>query len=89
MLDVLRVATQLGIYPCIATLLRIFALPVTSVAAERSFSALKCLKNYLRSRMDEQRLNGLAHMYVNRDIKLNHDDVFDEFAKENRRLKFY
>ena len=34
--------------------------------------------------MNEQRLNGLAHMYVNRDIKLNHDDFIDEFAKGNR-----
>ncbi|KAI0214599.1 hypothetical protein LSAT2_000286, partial [Lamellibrachia satsuma] len=69
-------------YPCIATLLRIFAtLPVTSAAADRSFSALKYLKNYLRSTMNEQRLNAFAHVYVNIDIKLNHDAVTGEFAK--------
>ena len=55
---------------------------------ERSFSALKYNKNYLRSTMGEQRLNGLAHMYINRDIDIDYDLVIDEFGRNNRRLKF-
>ena len=74
-INALKVATQLGTYPCIATLLGIFVtLPVTSAATNRSFSALKYPNKYMRSTMNEQRINGLAHMNVNRDIKLNHDD---------------
>ena len=46
----------------------IVTLPVTTATGERSFSALKYLKNCLRSKMGEERLNGLAHrpMCINR-----------------------
>ena len=48
---------------------KIFAtLPVSSATAERSFSALKYLKSYLRSTMSEDRLNGLALAYIHRDL---------------------
>ena len=88
-LNALTVAEELGTFPNIAILLRIFAtLPVTTATSERSFSALKFLKNYLRSTMIQDRLNGLALLYVHRDIELNYDDVIDEFAKSNRRLDF-
>jgi len=87
--EALRVAAVLGTYPSISILLRIFAiLPVTTATGERSFSALKYIKNYLRSTMGEERLNGLAHMYINRDISLNYEKVIDEFGKFNRRLSF-
>lgn len=44
--------------PDIQRLLKIFlTLPVTSASAERSFRALKYVKNYLRSSMKEDRLN--------------------------------
>ena len=82
-------ALELGTYPALATMLQIFAtIPVTTATGERSFSALKYIKNYLRSTMGEERLNGLAHMYINRDIELDYDSVIDEFGRENRRLKF-
>ncbi len=61
---------------------------MTTVTGERSFSALKYIMNYLRSTMGEERLNGLAHMYINRDISLNYETVIDEFGKFNRRLSF-
>jgi hypothetical protein len=52
-------------------MLRIFAtLPVTTATGGKNFSALKYMKNYLRSTMSEDRLNGLAHLYINRGIEL-------------------
>jgi hypothetical protein len=70
-------------------MLRIFAtLPVTTATGERSFSALKYLKNYLSSTMCEDRLNGLSQMYINRDIKLEYGKVIEEFSRFNRRLSF-
>jgi len=48
----------------------------------------KYIKNYLRSTMSDSRLNGLALLYVHRDIPLNYDSVIDDFAKGNRRLEF-
>jgi len=35
---------------------------------ERSFSALKFIKNYFRSTMADERLNGLALLFVHPDI---------------------
>jgi hypothetical protein len=66
-----KVAVGLATYPTISAMLQIFAtLPVTTATGGKSFSALKYLKNYLRSTMTEDRLNGLAHLYINRDIEL-------------------
>ena len=87
--DALRIATALGTYPVITTLLCIFAtIPVTNATDERSFSALKYIKHYLRSTMGETRLNGLAHLYIIRDIVLKYDEVINKFGKENHRLIF-
>ena len=38
--------------------------------------------------MSDTRLNGLAHLYINRDKALNYDAVVDEFGKKNRRVQF-
>lgn len=88
-LDALLSATKLGTYPIMCIMLRILAtVPVTTATGERSFSALKLIKTYSRSTMGEERLNGLAHMYINQDIKLNYDAVIDQFGQKNRRLTF-
>ena len=43
--EALRVAAELGTYPAVSVLLRIFAtLPVTTATRERSFGALKYQK---------------------------------------------
>ena len=44
--------------------------------------------NYLRSTMCEDRLNGLAHLYINRDVDVDYRGVIEEFARFNRRLSF-
>ena len=60
-------------------------LPVTSVVCERS------IKNDLRSTMTSDRLNGLALMYVHRNLtkQLDLDEIVDNFAREHpRRMEF-
>ena len=60
-------------------------LPVTSYEAERSFSAMKILKNRLRSTMVDERLNGLALMYIHLEA------VIDNFARclsKKRKVEF-
>jgi hypothetical protein len=53
--------------PIIKILLQLFAtLPVTSFTPERTFSALDHLKNFLRSPMSENRLDGLAMANINK-----------------------
>lgn len=42
--------------------------PASSCEAERSFSALRKLKTYLRSTMTQKRLNHVAVCYVHKEI---------------------
>ena len=89
MVKTLSLHDDLATYPAVSVLLRVFAtLPVTTATGERSFSALKYVKNTLRSTMSENRLNGLTMLFVHKDIKLDVDAVIDAFAKDNRRCDF-
>ena len=73
----------------IKIILRILrTLPITSCECERSISALRSLKNYKRSTMVEERLNGLALMQIHREIPPDFEKIIDKFADENTRLKF-
>jgi len=49
---------------------------------------LKYVKNYLRSMMNEDRLNGIVHMYINRDIALDYSKVMEEFSRCKRLMIF-
>ncbi|XP_078368450.1 52 kDa repressor of the inhibitor of the protein kinase-like [Oculina patagonica] len=67
----------------------LLTLPITTATAERSFSALRRLKTYLRSTMKEDRLSGLALMHIHKhDVSLNAEDIVDDFAASgNRRIE--
>ena len=60
-------------------------LPVTSCECKRSFSALRRLKNYNRSTMKNDRLNGLALMHVHKDIEPSVNEVLTKFAQQHPR----
>lgn len=79
-----------GIFVNIEVALRILAtLPVTSCECERSFSALRRLKNYNRSTMGGERLNGLALMHVHLEVKIDKEDIINRFsALGSRRIAF-
>jgi len=73
-----------NLQPNIKILLKIFAtLPVTSSTPERTFSALNRLKNYLRSTMSENRLNGLAMANINKKEQFDESEIITEFAKNS------
>ena len=61
---------------------------VTSAKCERSFSALKRIKTYLRSTMSDQRLTDLAILSIERDLSdnLDLDEVLDCFSEQYRRI---
>ncbi|PNF14161.1 hypothetical protein B7P43_G13483, partial [Cryptotermes secundus] len=72
----------------------VLTIPATSAADERSFSALKRLKNYLRNSQNQDRLSSLALMNIEKSFlnKLQSkpsflDEVIDLFAKKNRRIE--
>ncbi|KIH61204.1 dimerization domain protein, hAT family [Ancylostoma duodenale] len=76
-------------FPIVHTLLQILGtIPVSTATPERTFSSLKFLKNYLRSTMKEDRLTGLALLFVHRDIGVDVDDIIAEFITRNRRISF-
>jgi hypothetical protein len=43
-------------------------IPTTTCTAERSFSALRRLKSYLRSNMTQERLNHISVINIHRDV---------------------
>jgi len=80
------------IFPTIRFYLQILAtLPVSVASAERSFSTLRRVKTWLRSRMDEDRLTSLCLLNVHQNINVYEkiDDIIEIFSKQKkRRLEF-
>ncbi|XP_017474754.1 PREDICTED: uncharacterized protein LOC108365266 [Rhagoletis zephyria] len=77
-------------YPNVEIALRMFvSIPISNCSAERSFSVLKRVKNYLRSSLSENKLNALALLTIESDLFLSIDceDIIREFAAEKSRRK--
>ena len=67
-------------------------MPATNATSERSFSALRRIKSYLRTTMSQQRLNNLMVLFIHRDSldEINLEDVADEFiSAKDTRLKVF
>jgi hypothetical protein len=90
--EILQFVKTTDCYPNVSIAYRILlTIPVTVASAERSFSKLKLLKNYLRSTMLQERLNGLAICSIESDILdgINLDSVIEDFASRNARRRFF
>jgi len=86
--EILKFVMDADCYPNISVAYRILlTVPGTVASAERSFSKLKLLKNYLRSTMSQERLNGLAMCTIEKDIldSIDLNTVLDDFASRNAR----
>ena len=80
------------IFPNVDIVYRIFGtMAVTNCSAERSFSCLKRIKNYLRSTITEDRLNNLALLCIESDILLSLDfeDIITDFTNQKTRRKCF
>ena len=79
------------LFKCFSCLSNPLNYTVTVASAERSFSKLKLLKNYLRSTMSQERLNGLAMCTIDRDIldTIDLNTVLDDFASINARRTIF
>ena len=78
-------------YPTVSKALKIIAvLSSTSCSCKRSISSLRNLKDYTQSTMKSDRLNGLASIYIHRDIYINPSFVLKKFvlANLNSRANF-
>ena len=86
---------QLEFLPHFAKAVKILnIIPVTLCSSERSFSALRRLKTYLRSTMEQKRLSDLAILciereYGNKVLKGDMDKIIVKFAEKNNRSKYF
>ena len=90
--EILKFVMDADCYPNISVAYRILlTVPVTVASAERSFSKLKLLKNYLRSTMSQERLNGLAMCTIEKDIldTIDFDTILDDFESINAQKSIF
>ncbi|XP_065683372.1 uncharacterized protein LOC101239939 [Hydra vulgaris] len=80
------------IFPNVATALHIYlSLMITNCSDERSFSALKRIKNYLRSALGDDKLNSLTVMCTESDILRSCDfnEILSDFVERKcRKMNF-
>ena len=77
-------------FPEVCTAMLLFlTIPVTTASAERSFSKFKLVKNYLRSTIAQERLQGLALLSIEQGTacKLNLSKIIDRYAEMKARKK--
>ena len=95
MFQLLQDNDVLMMMPEFSKVLKIYAvLPISSCEAERSFSALKRLKTYLRSNMGQNRLSSLALMHIERNtvnsgLKEDMNVMIDTFARNKKRDSYF
>lgn len=87
LIDFLRENNQIqDLIPEVNKLLMLYlTIPVSTCTSERSFSALRRLKTYLRNSMKQETLNNAAIMHINKHEveKLNINEVADIFIKRS------
>lgn len=79
-------SSQKSFYSEVVRLARlIVVMPATNAVSERCFSAMRRLKTYLRSTMQQSRLNHimLLHIHKQKLDQLNLDDIANEFVRES------
>lgn len=77
------------IYPNMFKLLQVaLTLPISSSSCERSFSAMKRIKTWLRSSMLQNRFNNLAIINIEKEIskKIDKEDILDSFAEKHKYI---
>ena len=68
----------------------LLTIPVTVASAERNFSKLKLVKNYLRSTMSQERLNGLTMLSIEKEIidKHEYENIINTYATKKAQRMF-
>ncbi|XP_050065897.1 zinc finger MYM-type protein 1-like [Aphis gossypii] len=61
-------------------------LPINSATCERSFSAMRRLKTWMRTTMLQERFSNLGIINIEKDINIDRVSVLNDFAKSNRRI---
>ena len=91
-MEIFEFVKEMDSYPTVSIAYRIlFTMPVTVASAERSFSKLKLLRNYLRSMMSQERLNGLATLCIEKRLldEIDIDTIITDFASRTVRRNYF
>jgi hypothetical protein len=63
---------------------------IGSVKAERSFSCLKLLRNWLRTTMSNERLSEITVIKMSKDLTIDYDDLILQFSSLcKRKMDFF
>ena len=95
MLETMHENDPFDMFPEFSNVVHILAvIPATSSSAERSFSALRRLKTYLRSTMGQQRVSNIAiinieRAYANSVVNNDIDRIIDMFGRRNGRDSYF
>ncbi|XP_045206232.1 uncharacterized protein LOC123558418 [Mercenaria mercenaria] len=83
--------TNKTLYPDIFICLVVFiTMPVSTASAERQFSIMRRVKNYMRSTVSTERMSGLAMLHSYRTIDIDIENIIIQFAgKKDRKLDFF
>nr|AWA45063.1 hypothetical protein SO33D14_000002 [Saccharum officinarum] len=91
--DILKFLKRHDCFPNATIAYRVLlTIPVTVASAERSFSKLKLLKNYLRSTMTQERLTDLATIALEGDLldKIDYEYIIEDFiSRSTKRMMFF
>ena len=81
-------SAELQQYPNLLLIMQLaMTLPVSSATCERPFSAMRRVKNYMRSTMLQDRFSALASLHIESDMarKIDIKQLIDEFAQSSAR----
>jgi len=87
-MEIFEFVKEMDSYPNVYIAYQIlFTMPVTVASAERSFSKLKLLRNYLRSVMSQERLNSLATLCIEKGLldEIDIDTIITDFTSRTVR----
>lgn len=74
-----------SVFPNLYKLLQVaITIPISSATCERSFSAMRKVKTWLRTSMLQEKFNNSSILYIEKDININIEKVIDIFANKNR-----
>ena len=67
----------------------VLTLPVATATVERSFSAMKYIKNELRNRMGDQWMNDCLIVYIEKNIacSINNETIMQRFQNMKTRRR--
>jgi len=88
-IDTIKDICKKDTFPNVFKLLQVaLTIPVSSATCERSFLSMRCLKNWLRASMEQQRFTNLSILNIESNIanKINSSEILEKYSTKNRKL---